>query len=244
MKDERGRNLAAKALFVLQPLSFILDLSGHSSVDGFERNRLICERRAFSSKVRFFALRGMGVGTRLAGRWFSCSIFSRSLCSPRALFRCWLRSCRVVTTTPEGRCLRRTALSVVLTCWPPGPLERKVSTWHSRSKSSSVSGRMTMFTARLSGDWDQYYGMDFNREADGRGRERILARKRWSSIRLTNSRASFILSLPDHWPDTLSLILSSRSYCCNLRYKVRRSIPSTAAVLTWCPSQRSNTAKI
>ena len=39
-----------------------------SSVEGFERNRLVCERRAFSSSVRFFALRGTRVGTRLAGR--------------------------------------------------------------------------------------------------------------------------------------------------------------------------------
>lgn len=40
----------------------------YSSRDGFERKRLICERRDFSSSVRFFALRGMRVRTRLAGR--------------------------------------------------------------------------------------------------------------------------------------------------------------------------------
>ena len=40
----------------------------HSSDDGFERNRLICERRAFSSSVRFLTLRGITVGTRFAGR--------------------------------------------------------------------------------------------------------------------------------------------------------------------------------
>ena len=40
----------------------------YSSRDGFVRSRLICERRDFSSSVRFFALRGLRVGTRLAGR--------------------------------------------------------------------------------------------------------------------------------------------------------------------------------
>ena len=40
----------------------------HSSIAAFDRSRLIRERRAFSSKVRFFALRGTRVGTRLAGR--------------------------------------------------------------------------------------------------------------------------------------------------------------------------------
>lgn len=40
----------------------------HSSVDGFARNRLIFERRAFSSRARFFAPRGIRVGTRFAGR--------------------------------------------------------------------------------------------------------------------------------------------------------------------------------
>src|SRR6185436_14966685 len=58
------------------------------------------------------------------------------------LFRCWLRSCCDVTTTPEGRCRRRTALSVLFTCCPPGPLERNVSTSHWRSSSSFDSGRL------------------------------------------------------------------------------------------------------
>lgn len=119
----------------------------HSSVDGFERNRLMCERRAFSSSVRFFALRGTRVGTLCAGRWFNCATRSRSFCRQSDLFRCWLRSSREVTTTPEGKCRSRTAVSVLLTCWPPGPLERKVSTSHSRSKSSSASGNRIIFTS-------------------------------------------------------------------------------------------------
>jgi hypothetical protein len=40
----------------------------HSSGDGFERNRIIRERRAFSSSVRFLAVRETRVGTRFAGR--------------------------------------------------------------------------------------------------------------------------------------------------------------------------------
>ena len=40
----------------------------YSSRDGFVRNRLICERRDFSSSVRFFALLDIRVRTRLAGR--------------------------------------------------------------------------------------------------------------------------------------------------------------------------------
>jgi hypothetical protein len=44
------------------------DYEPHSSGDGFERSRLIRDRRAFSSRVRFLTLRGTRVGTRLAGR--------------------------------------------------------------------------------------------------------------------------------------------------------------------------------
>jgi len=37
----------------------------HSPPVGFDRSRLICDRRAFASSVRFLALRGTRVGTRL-----------------------------------------------------------------------------------------------------------------------------------------------------------------------------------
>ena len=40
----------------------------YSSRDGFVRKRLICDRRDFSSSVRFLALRDLRVGTLLAGR--------------------------------------------------------------------------------------------------------------------------------------------------------------------------------
>ena len=34
---------------------------------------------------------------------------------------------RCDTTSPDGRCVIRTALSVVLTLWPPGPEDRNTS---------------------------------------------------------------------------------------------------------------------
>ena len=62
-----------------------------------------------------------------------------------ARFLIWLRSFWQETTMPVGRWVMRTADSVLLTCWPPAPEERKVSTrrslsWISISTSSSISG--------------------------------------------------------------------------------------------------------
>ena len=65
------------------------------------------------------------------------------------LFLCWLRSSLHVTTIPEGRCLSLTAVSVLLTCCPPGPLERNVSTSHARNRSSSDSGHFIIKGQRL-----------------------------------------------------------------------------------------------
>ena len=42
----------------------------------------------------------------------------------RLRFCSWLRSSCIDTTMPVGRWVMRTAESVVLTLWPPGPLER------------------------------------------------------------------------------------------------------------------------
>jgi hypothetical protein len=169
--------------------------AAHSSGDVFDRNRLICERRAFSSSVRFFALRGTCVGTRLAGRWFNCSIFLRSFCRQMALFRCWLRSCCEVTTILERGCLRRTPLSVLLTCCPPGPLERKVSTSHSRNRSSSDSGSMiTVPSSYPTGtnriEWYCLRGLREATEARQLGfgaREAWRERKAWGVGRLLQS---------------------------------------------------------
>ena len=62
-----------------------------------------------------------------------------------ARFLCWERSAWHATTMPVGTCVRRTADSVLLTCWPPAPLERYTSMRTSAglismSMSSSISG--------------------------------------------------------------------------------------------------------
>jgi hypothetical protein len=44
--------------------------------------------------------------------------------SPASRFCSWLFSFCIATVTPVGRWVMRTAESVVLTLWPPGPLER------------------------------------------------------------------------------------------------------------------------
>ena len=41
-----------------------------------------------------------------------------------SLFCSWLFSFWQLATMPVGTCVIRTAESVVLTLWPPGPLER------------------------------------------------------------------------------------------------------------------------
>ena len=56
-----------------------------------------------------------------------------------ARFWIWLFSFCIDTTVPVGRCVMRTAESVVLTDWPPGPLERKTSIFRSFSGISMVS---------------------------------------------------------------------------------------------------------
>ena len=53
-----------------------------------------------------------------------------------SLFADWLRSFWTATTMPLGRCVIRTAESVLFTCWPPAPEERYVSM---RRSSSSIS---------------------------------------------------------------------------------------------------------
>src|SRR6266550_4093301 len=61
-----------------------------------------------------------------------------------ARLRCWERSSCIITTMPVGRCVRRMADSVLLTCWPPAPPARSVSTLRSPSlivtSTSSASG--------------------------------------------------------------------------------------------------------
>jgi len=49
---------------------------------------------------------------------------ARSIAQAVARFLCCDRSFWHVTTIPVGKWVMRTALSVVLTCWPPAPDER------------------------------------------------------------------------------------------------------------------------
>src|SRR5690348_159202 len=56
-----------------------------------------------------------------------------------ARFWIWERSFWQETTMPVGRCVMRTAESVVLTPWPPGPEERYTSTRISSSEMSMSS---------------------------------------------------------------------------------------------------------
>jgi hypothetical protein len=60
-------------------------------------------------------------------------------------FWIWDFSSCMATTMPVGRWVTRTAESVVLTDWPPGPVERYTSTLRSRSSmvtsTGSASGR-------------------------------------------------------------------------------------------------------
>ena len=67
--------------------------------------------------------------------WRSAS-FAARICIARALFWCWLRSFWHETTIPVGRWVRRTAESVLLTCWPPAPDDRYVSIRRSFSSMS------------------------------------------------------------------------------------------------------------
>ncbi len=59
--------------------------------------------------------------------WAACMASrrrARSTFMALALFLCWLFSSWQQTTVFVGRCVMRTALSVVFTLWPPLPLER------------------------------------------------------------------------------------------------------------------------
>ncbi len=52
----------------------------------------------------------------------SCSYMrERSICQASSRLRCCERSFWHCTTIPVGMCVRRTAESVLLMCWPPAP---------------------------------------------------------------------------------------------------------------------------
>src|SRR3982075_4132409 len=60
-----------------------------------------------------------------------------------ALFLCCERPAWQTTATAVGMCVRLTADSVLLTCWPPAPPERMVST---RTSDSAISILMLLST--------------------------------------------------------------------------------------------------
>ena len=78
--------------------------------------------------------------------WYSAStgrrtsrarlILSRNMATRR--FAAWLRRSHAWALTPVGECSRRTPVSTLLRCCPPGPERRRNSRSHSR-KSSSVA---------------------------------------------------------------------------------------------------------
>ena len=110
----------------------------YSSPEGGLRNRFVRARRFFEARMRSRTRRGTAVRTRGRRRRFRFSSRRRRFASAIRLLRYWLRSCWDTTISPVGRCRSRTAVSRRLTCWPPGPLERNVSTSHSASSASSV----------------------------------------------------------------------------------------------------------
>ena len=68
-----------------------------------------------------------------------------------ARFLSWLFSCWHFTITPVGLCVMRTAESVVLTDWPPAPVERNTSTsrsagliWMSTSSASGITATVAV----------------------------------------------------------------------------------------------------
>ena len=82
--------------------------------------------RFFSRRLRIDALLG-----RVAIRGRFLRRRAASFSSSRAMARCrfWWRErdSVAVTTIPDGRCVMRTPVSLVLRCWPPGPEPRKKS---------------------------------------------------------------------------------------------------------------------
>ena len=86
-----------------------------------------------------------------------------------SLFCSWDFSFCMDTTIPVGRCVMRTAESVVLTLWPPGPEERKTSMRRSAasiwsSPGSSASGMTRTPAAEVwMRPWDSVTGTRWTR---------------------------------------------------------------------------------
>ncbi|KAG1078028.1 hypothetical protein G6F40_016888 [Rhizopus arrhizus] len=87
--------------------------------------------------------------------WISSSYsLAASIFIALSRFWCWLRPVWQATTMLVGMWVIRTADSVLLTCWPPAPEERKVSTFRSAglmtmSSTSSASGMIATVAAEV-----------------------------------------------------------------------------------------------
>jgi len=90
---------------------------------------LLCRRFSFSDFGTLVFLLGLGLEKCFSN--FFQSVFRQIV-----LFWYWLRSDWQFAVIPVGRCVSLTALSVLLVCCPPLPLERKVSILQSFNNSS------------------------------------------------------------------------------------------------------------
>ena len=117
----------------------------------FDDVRQVVQRQALDAMVGDAALREVvgadalaavaAADLQLARLRLRCGGLARALSlRPASRFRrfialsrlaCWLRSVWLSTTIPLGTWVMRIADSVLLTCWPPAPQERKVSTFRS-----------------------------------------------------------------------------------------------------------------
>ena len=151
-KSHKPSSLRALVFHIQQPVSlwsvllvvsfivFAVCQLAYSSAKGFLR-------RSFFVDWFFLAWRRLSlealvarVGILFFRFLFNASSFFRSRESAISLLRCWLRSSWQVTTILVSLCVIRTALSVLLTCWPPFADARNVWTSHCFDRSTLESG--------------------------------------------------------------------------------------------------------
>lgn len=133
-----------------------------SSGEGLPLSFLRRLLRFFSRSLLSRSRSGTRVGMRVPGRSFKASRRRLNRARAALLFLNWLRSSRAVTTTPVGRCVNRTPLSVRFWCCPPFPPEVKVSTLHWARRPSSDSGmgtgRRVLFSSVMDENWRIFAG--------------------------------------------------------------------------------------
>ena len=116
-------------------LDHLIEVAVHDVVEPVQRELDAMVRQAALRKVVGPDALGTMAGARLGAGAFPPSPrraarvlrtgASRAAEPSRAHgFLCWERSSWHSTTIPVGRCVTRTAESVLLTCWPPAPEER------------------------------------------------------------------------------------------------------------------------